>query len=82
MSIAEAHAFVDPLRQNSRANVLEPNGRQWALFKELCLATSATGNRVPDAYIASLAIANGCELATGDGDFRRFPGLRTVNPLA
>lgn len=69
------------LRMHPRAVVLQPSLRQWELFIDLCRQVSATGNLVPDAYIASLAIANGCQLATNDRDFRRFRGLRTINPL-
>jgi predicted nucleic acid-binding protein len=46
----------------------------------LCLAANARGNLVPDAYLAALTIEAGAELATCDGDFARFPGLRHFNP--
>lgn len=36
---------------------------------------------VPDAQLAALAIEHGLELASTDGDFARFPGLRWINPL-
>jgi hypothetical protein len=39
-------------------------------------------NLVPDAHLAALAIEHGLVLASTDGDFARFPGLRFVNPLA
>ena len=34
-----------------------------------------------DAYVAALAIEQGCELATTDSDFARFKGLRWRYPL-
>lgn len=36
---------------------------------------------VPDAHLAAMAIEHGLELASSDGDFARFPGLRWINPL-
>ncbi len=36
---------------------------------------------VPDAHLAALAIEHGLVLASTDGDFARFPGLRWQNPL-
>jgi hypothetical protein len=39
-------------------------------------------NLVPDAHLAALAIEHGLLLASTDGDFARFPGLRFDNPLA
>jgi toxin-antitoxin system PIN domain toxin len=60
---------------------LRPGGRHWKIFTDLCLATEATGNVVPDAFHAALAIEHGCEFVTTDRDFRRFPGLRWRHPL-
>jgi toxin-antitoxin system PIN domain toxin len=40
-----------------------------------------TGNLVPDAMLAALAIENGIVVATADTDFGRFPDVRWVNPL-
>lgn len=77
IAIAQSHA----IRTHESARMLSPSESQWDIFTRLCSQSSATGNLVPDAYIASLAIANGCELATNDRDFRRFRGLRTFNPL-
>jgi predicted nucleic acid-binding protein len=41
----------------------------------------ALGNLTTDAHLAALAIESGSELASTDNDFRRFAGLRLVNPL-
>lgn len=48
----------------------------------LCQDSQATGNLVPDAYIASVALGYACPVATFDRDFRRFDGLRIVTPSA
>lgn len=40
-----------------------------------------TGNLVPDAQLAALAIEHGLVVHTADSDFARFPGLRWTNPL-
>ena len=40
------------------------------------------GNRVPDAWIASMALAHGGTVATRDTGFRRFAGLRSFDPVA
>ncbi|UJP10330.1 PIN domain-containing protein [Microbacterium sp. KUDC0406] len=48
----------------------------------LCIETQATGNLVPDAYIASVALGYDCPVATFDRDFRRFDGLRIITPAA
>ncbi|MDR1188440.1 MAG: PIN domain-containing protein [Bifidobacteriaceae bacterium] len=47
----------------------------------LCAESAASGNLVPDAYLASVALRLGCPVATFDRDFRRFDGLQ-VRELA
>jgi predicted nucleic acid-binding protein len=41
----------------------------------------ASGNLVPDAHLAALALEHGCELHSTDSDFSRFPRLKWRNPL-
>lgn len=41
-----------------------------------------TGNLVPDAHLAALAIEHGLEVCSADTDFARFTEIRWVNPLA
>jgi predicted nucleic acid-binding protein len=43
--------------------------------------TSVHGDLVPDAHLAALAIEHGLTVASTDGDFGRFPGVRWTNPL-
>ncbi|MFN8202126.1 MAG: type II toxin-antitoxin system VapC family toxin [Solirubrobacteraceae bacterium] len=76
-----ALAFVRALGEQPNAVWMDPGSRHWAIFEDLCRATSARGNLVPDAYIAALAIEHGAQLATTDGDFARFPRLRHRHPL-
>jgi uncharacterized protein len=51
------------------------------IYGELASQISITGNLVPDAMLAALAIEHGLELWSADTDFARFPGLRWRNPL-
>jgi toxin-antitoxin system PIN domain toxin len=44
--------------------------------------TGATGNLVPDAQLAALAVEHGLAVASADTDFARFPEVRWINPLA
>jgi uncharacterized protein len=41
-----------------------------------------TGNLVPDAQLAALALEHGLTVMSADTDFARFPDLRWVNPLS
>ncbi len=56
--------------------------RHWTIFRRLLKDADARGNVVPDAHLAAIALENGATIATRDRGFARFPGLRTVDPLA
>ncbi len=77
-----ALAFADAVRSRPGVVLIGPGDRHWAIFANLCRATEARGNLVPDAYLAALAIEAGAEFITADRDFSRFPGLRWRHPLA
>jgi len=63
-------------------SVVHPTPEHERHFAEQCRTANVTGNLVTDAHLAALAIEHGCELASNDTDFARFPGLRWINPLA
>jgi toxin-antitoxin system PIN domain toxin len=56
--------------------------RTAAVLGDLLRLTGATGNLVPDAQLAALALEHGLAVVTADTDFARFPGVRWVNPLS
>ncbi|HEY4812061.1 MAG TPA: type II toxin-antitoxin system VapC family toxin [Solirubrobacteraceae bacterium] len=80
--IATAVKFLESLRARPNCVEVRPGARHWDIFADLCRATGATGNLVPDAYLAALAIESGSEWVTTDGGFARYPGLRCLHPLA
>jgi toxin-antitoxin system PIN domain toxin len=67
-----------------RANVWipVPTERHRTILAPLLEKGKATGNHVPDAHMAALAIEWGLELQSADRDFARYPGLRWRDPLA
>ena len=79
--LATALAFVGEIHARPNCVRLRPGPEHWAIFTRLCQAVKARGKLVADAYHAALAIEHGCELATTDADFARFPGLRWRHPL-
>ena len=44
-------------------------------------ATRASGNLLPDAHLAAIALEHGLVVCSTDGDFARFPGIRWHDPL-
>ena len=79
---AEAIAFIDEWLEQPYVSVLGPGEHHWPILRNLLKATGTAGNLVPDAHLAALAIEHGCALYSADNDFKRFPGVEHVNPLA
>jgi len=51
-------------------------------LKNLLWSTGTAGNLTSDAHIAALALEHGYSVYSADNDFKRFPGITHVNPLA
>lgn len=66
---------------NPRCELVRPGARHWGIFTRLCRESGATGNLIPDAWLAALAIEHGCEWVSSDTDFGLFPGLRWRKPF-
>jgi uncharacterized protein len=79
--LEEALEFCQTLTSTDTCTVVTPGRRHWEIFATLCRKSGATGNLVQDAWFAALAIESGCEWATADRDYARFPGLRWFTPF-
>jgi hypothetical protein len=62
-------------------SLLHPGDLHAEILFGLLQALGTGGNLTTDAHLAALAIEHQCELHSTDADFKRFPGLRWVNPL-
>lgn len=80
-TLDEAIAFAMSLVRRSTCIRVSPGPRHWELFLDLCRQAKAKANVVPDAWLAAMAIENGCELITTDHGFARFPTLRWCDPF-
>lgn len=81
ISTDEALAFTTGVRSAPSAHAVQPGPGHWDVFVALCREARARGNLVTDAWLAALAIEQGCTLVTTDRDFARFKGLRFKHPL-
>jgi len=79
--IDELLNFCDALISQPNARIVLPGDRHWSIFGKLCLDAKATGNLIPDAWNAALAIEAGCEWITTDRDYARFKGLNWRSPF-
>ena len=81
-TLEEALQQVDTWLRQPNVRIIVPGPAHARRFADLCRAAGAVGNLVSDAHLAAMAVERGCDLASNDTDFGRFPGLRWVNPLA
>jgi toxin-antitoxin system PIN domain toxin len=79
--IRPALEFATKLRSAPNCVIVRPGERYWRILVDLCLTIRATGNDVPDACHAALAIESNCEWLSAGKGFARFPGLRWRNIL-
>ena len=80
LTIDEAIGIVGEWLATPVVRILEPGERHWEILSGLLGVTGVRGALVMDAHLAALAVEHGATLCTTDGDFSRFPGLRTANP--
>ncbi len=80
-SIASARKFAAQLRDRPNCVAIAPGQHHWEIFMRLCDVAGAKGNLVADAYLAAIAIENGCDWISTDRDFSRFSGLKWRHPL-
>lgn len=80
---AMALDFVARLRSARRNRWVPPGAAPWDRLAKLAdQDRGISGNLVPDAYLAAVALAHGCRVATADRGFARFPGLDWFDPAA
>lgn len=83
---------LDPVeaRQNVSSLLEQPSVRTvgegqgfWATLTSVCEAVPCRGNAVPDAHLVALMRQHEVRtIVTNDRDFRRYDGIRVVDPFA
>ncbi|MEN3281396.1 MAG: uncharacterized protein V7607_2536 [Solirubrobacteraceae bacterium] len=76
LAFSEAFDQVEEWLAQSPAAVLHPGPRHLVVWRELIEVAGTAGNLTTDAHLAALAIEHGATLASFDGDFHRFGGLK------
>jgi len=82
LSLEQAISRVQSWLDQPCTRIIRPTQNHFTIFKQMLLEGQAVANLVTDAHLAALAIEHGCELASTDSDFSRFPKLKWKNPIA
>lgn len=80
--VEEAFAYLKALREQPGHIMLAPGPRHLDLLEGLCDSAAASGDLIPDAQLAAIALEHACELVSFDRDFARFSELRWSVPHA
>jgi uncharacterized protein len=80
LSGPEACALVSSWLARPNVAVIGAGERFWEIFQGQVLDAQAIGPLVTDAALASLALEHGATLCSTDRDFRRFRGLKLLDP--
>ncbi len=81
VAVEDAWRVVQGWLTRPNVAVPRPTERHASILSDLLGSGRASGNHVPDAHLAALAIEWGLELQSCDRDFARYPGLRWRDPL-
>lgn len=82
MTADDAQAFVDRWLALETVWVPPATDNTARIYAGLARRYRVTGNLVPDAQLAALAIEYGVSVASGDTDFARFTEVQWINPFA
>jgi len=78
--LAQAFAFIDAVSAHPRHLRLDPGVRHCELLRRICEDADATGDLIPDAVIAAIALEHRAAVASFDRDFARFSSIDHVVP--
>ena len=82
LDMSTATSIVDDWLSAPNARIIEPGPRYWTIFRQFLTNAHVTGKHVSDAHLAAVTFEHDATFYTADRDFRRFTGLRVINPLA
>jgi uncharacterized protein len=78
--VDEAFAYLKALREQPAHVMLAPGPQHLVLLERLCGSAEASGDLIPDAQLAAIALEHACELVSFDRDFARFSELKWTRP--
>ncbi len=80
-SLKDILIFVQQVRGCSHCLMVNSGPKHWDIFCSLIRSLKLSGNAIPDAFLAALALEWGYDLVTTDQGFSRFPSLKWHHPI-
>lgn len=82
MTVERAVSYCESWLGLASVHIVTPGVHHWQIFRNLLLSVGTAGNLTADVHLAALALEHGGTLCSADNDFKRFPGIVHLNPLA
>jgi toxin-antitoxin system PIN domain toxin len=82
LSPDRALTYVHEWLNQPYVTAVGPGDHHWPILRQLLGTSGTAGNLVADAHLAAMALEQGAAIYSTDHDFRRFPGIEHVNPIA
>ncbi|MGV0743721.1 TA system VapC family ribonuclease toxin [Mycolicibacterium sp. XJ870] len=76
----DAFSFIEAVNGQPHHVPVAPGPRHLALLHKLCDEADASGDLIPDAVLAAIALEHHCDVVTLDRDFGRFSTVRHIRP--
>ncbi len=81
VSVSRGWATAASYLAQPAARIVTPGPGHEAIAADLAVTPGLRSDDIPDLELAALAIEHGLVLASHDHGFRRFTGLRTIDPI-
>lgn len=81
VSVGRGWATAASYLAQPAVRIVTPGSGHEAIAADLAVTPGLRSDDIPDLELAALAIEHGLVLASHDHGFRRFTGLRTIDPL-
>jgi len=82
LSSEQALAYVDSWLHQPYVAMVGSGEEHWPILRGLLLSSRVAGNLTSDAHVAALALEQGATVYSADNDFKRFAGIKHVDPLS
>ena len=81
MTMDQASGHVESWLERPMVRIVQPGPKHAELLFAFLRAEGKGGKLITDAHIATIALEARGVVHTADTDFRRFRGVKSVNPL-
>lgn len=82
LHVKEVNRRLDSWLEQPQVHIPQPSDKHFSRLQIILNALGTAGNLTTDAHLATLAMERGYTLYSTDQDFRRFNGLKWINPLS